>query len=88
MIAQGTDGMPRNVAKNHSITNKPGGSFYDYSLNCQFSWGEQPTHWLMRKTKAAAMTAMLRSHPVILPYLLDRWMRSLLAPLISNPACR
>lgn len=88
LISQGTTGFPYRVARYHALAAARGEPIYAYRLSPEFSWGERPANRFMRKVTIQEMSARLRRHRVIRPFILDDWMRGALAEFIADPVCR
>ena len=88
LISQGTTGFPYMVARYQALAAARGEPLYAYRLSPEFSWGERPANRFMRKATIQEMSARLRRHRVIWPYIVDDWMRRALAEFIADPVCR
>ena len=88
MISQGTTEFPSMVANYHAAATARGEPIYAYRLSPGFSWGETQVNRFMRKTTRQRMLTMLRRHRVIWPFILDAWMKGVLAEIIAGRACR
>lgn len=87
IVAQGDDGFWHNVAGYYSVDTARTGPVQLYRHLRGWSWGPTHANTWMSATTPDDLIALFKTTDVIWPFVVDDWMKSVLARLADSPDC-